>query len=141
MRRSMARQVAGGAVVSVAIAAASMATVAVGTAKADTGTTAAAACSSAIPTNCVGTGAAGRALLVGTGVNFPTLSTPSTLSTLSTLPTLQPLFGPGGLLIGNGLDALAINPGCTSDCVGGNGGLLFGNGGAGAFGGAGGNAG
>src|SRR5690606_29610890 len=49
------------------------------------------------------------------------------------------LIGPGGLLIGNGVDA-------TSNCVvaacrGGNGGILFGNGGAGANGGAGGNAG
>ena len=51
------------------------------------------------------------------------------------------LVGPGGSLIGNGLDALEIDPNCTSNCAGGNGGLLFGNGGAGAFGGPGGNAG
>ena len=49
------------------------------------------------------------------------------------------LIGPGGLLIGNGTDAL---PDCKGDaCNGGNGGLLFGNGGAGANGGTGGNAG
>ncbi|MGV0794087.1 hypothetical protein [Mycolicibacterium sp. XJ1819] len=50
-----------------------------------------------------------------------------------------PIIGPGGWLIGNGLSADAN---CTgSDCDGGNGGLLFGNGGAGANGGKGGNAG
>lgn len=50
-----------------------------------------------------------------------------------------PIIGPGGWLIGNGLNA---DPNCTgSDCNGGNGGLLFGNGGAGANGGRGGNAG
>src|SRR5262245_25019488 len=78
MRRPIATQIAGGAAISVAFAAAAMATVAVDTAKADTGTTAA-ACSSATPTDCAGTGAAGRALLVGTGVN------------LAALPTLTPL--------------------------------------------------
>ena len=51
------------------------------------------------------------------------------------------LVGPGGLLIGNGLDALEIDPTCTSNCAGGNGGLLLGNGGAGAYGGKGGDAG
>src|SRR5262245_39318099 len=131
MRRPMATQIAGGAAISVAFAAAAMATVAVDTAKADTGTTAAAACSSATPIDCVGTGAAGRALLVGTGVNVAALPT-------AALPTL---FGPGGMLIGNGLDALELDPDCTANCVGGNGGILFGNGGNGAFGGQGGNAG
>src|SRR5689334_1502309 len=127
MRRPMAMQIAGGAAISVAFAAAAMATVAVDTAKADTGTTASATCSSATPTaDCIGSGAAGRALLLGTGVNFPGGPT---------------LFVPGGLLIGNGLDALELDPGCTANCVGGNGGILFGNGGDGAFGGKGGNAG
>ena len=46
---------------------------------------------------------------------------------------LRPIIGPGGWLIGDGLDATA---GCTGDaCNGGNGGLLWGNGGDGANGG------
>ncbi|MET0900021.1 MAG: hypothetical protein ABWY45_19090, partial [Mycobacterium sp.] len=50
----------------------------------------------------------------------------------------QPAFGPGGWLIGNGLDAPAD---CEGDaCNGGNGGALWGNGGNGANGGKGGNA-
>ena len=53
----------------------------------------------------------------------------------------RPIFGRGGWLIGDGLDALEIDPDCTANCHGGNGGLLGGNGGAGAFGGNGGNAG
>ena len=51
------------------------------------------------------------------------------------------IIGPGGFLIGDGLDALEIDPTCTSLCRGGNGGLLGGSGGDGAFGGDGGNAG
>ena len=51
------------------------------------------------------------------------------------------IFGPGGCLFGDGLDALEIDPTCTSLCRGGNGGLLGGSGGDGAFGGDGGNAG
>ena len=50
-------------------------------------------------------------------------------------------IGSGGWLIGDGLDALVLNPRCTTDCPGGNGGLFGGSGGDGAFGGAGGNAG
>ncbi|MGE2738063.1 PGRS repeat-containing protein, partial [Mycolicibacterium vaccae] len=51
----------------------------------------------------------------------------------------RPMFGPGGWLGGDGLDAAAD---CTGTaCNGGNGGLLFGNGGKGANGGIGGNAG
>ncbi|MCV7063339.1 hypothetical protein H7I76_29365 [Mycolicibacterium vaccae] len=45
-------------------------------------------------------------------------------------PAAIRLFGPGGLLIGDGLDALARDPSCTAGCLGGNGGLLWGNGGA-----------
>ena len=54
---------------------------------------------------------------------------------------MPPIIGPGGWLIGDGLDA---DPGCevgSDDCNGGNGGLLWGNGGDGANGGDGGNAG
>ena len=51
----------------------------------------------------------------------------------------QPLVGPGGSIIGNGLDADPDT--CDTHCGGGNGGLLLGNGGAGANGGRGGNAG
>ena len=54
---------------------------------------------------------------------------------------LPPIIGPGGFLFGDGLDALEIDPNCTANCNGGNGGLLWGNGGDGAFGGTGGNAG
>ncbi|MGB3481954.1 MAG: hypothetical protein WBB07_07005 [Mycobacterium sp.] len=50
-------------------------------------------------------------------------------------PVLPPTFGPGGWLIGDGLDVLEIDPTCTVDCRGVNAGLLFGNGRAGAFGG------
>ena len=50
-------------------------------------------------------------------------------------------IGPGGWLIGDGLSAFEIYPLCTADCRGGNGGLLGGSGGDGAFGGDGGNAG
>lgn len=52
---------------------------------------------------------------------------------------LRPLFGPGGLLIGNGLNAAADCTGAA--CNGGDGGLLWGFGGNGANGGAGGKAG
>ena len=59
------------------------------------------------------------------------------------LPALaiRPIIGPGGWLIGDGLDALALDPDCEANCNGQDGGLLWGNGGAGAFGGNGGNAG
>src|SRR6478735_6602485 len=50
-------------------------------------------------------------------------------------------IGSGGWLIGDGLDALVLNPDCLSECRGGNGGLFGGSGGDGAFGGNGGNAG
>ena len=39
---------------------------------------------------------------------------------------VPPAIGPGGWLIGNGLDALEIDPGCLDACDGGNGGLLWG---------------
>ena len=50
----------------------------------------------------------------------------------------QPLVGPGGSVIGNGIDA---DPNCAKSCDGGNGGFVLGNGGNGANGGKGGNAG
>ena len=53
---------------------------------------------------------------------------------------LPPLIGPGGFLIGDGLDA-AARLRRRRHCNGGNGGLLWGNGGDGANGGTGGNAG
>ena len=65
--------------------------------------------------------------------------TPTVLAAAS--PTAFAIFGPGGFLFGDGLDALEIDPTCTSLCRGGNGGLLGGSGGDGAFGGDGGNAG
>ena len=49
------------------------------------------------------------------------------------------LIGPGGLLIGNGEDADPLT--CGTSCDGGRGGLLLGNGGKGANGGRGGDAG
>lgn len=52
----------------------------------------------------------------------------------------RPMFGPGGWLIGDGLDALVLDPSCTSLCNGQSGGLFGGNGGDGAFGGVGGSA-
>ncbi|MCV7060676.1 hypothetical protein H7I76_09365, partial [Mycolicibacterium vaccae] len=51
---------------------------------------------------------------------------------------VRPMIGTGGWLIGHGLDAAADCAGAA--CNGGNGGLLFGNGGSGANGGAGGRA-
>ncbi|MGH3677951.1 MAG: hypothetical protein ACRDU5_19900, partial [Mycobacterium sp.] len=54
---------------------------------------------------------------------------------------LPPIIGPGGWLIGDGFDALEIDPDCTANCNGGNGGLLWGSGGDGAFGGDGGDGG
>ena len=54
-------------------------------------------------------------------------------------PALRPMFGDGGWLIGNGLDAVE---GCEgAACNGGNGGLLGGDGGNGLHGGKGGDAG
>ena len=64
-----------------------------------------------------------------------------TFATLGAGPLAILGIGSGGWLIGDGLDALVLNPLCESACVGGNGGLLGGSGGDGAFGGAGGNAG
>ena len=52
---------------------------------------------------------------------------------------MRPLFGPGGRLGGDGLDAAENCEG--SACNGGNAGLLWGNGGDGAQGGTGGNGG
>lgn len=64
---------------------------------------------------------------------------PTALAAASIAGPPRPIVGPGGWLIGNGLDAPED---CTgSACNGGNGGLLFGNGGHGANGGNGGNAG
>lgn len=65
----------------------------------------------------------------------------ASLAIAKVTPATPNLIGPGGLLIGDGLDALTIDPSCVADCKGGNGGLLWGSGGAGAYGGAGGNAG
>ena len=50
------------------------------------------------------------------------------------------MIGDGGLLWGNGLDGLIIDPTCTALCNGGNAGFFGGNGGNGAYGGNGGNA-
>lgn len=57
---------------------------------------------------------------------------------VSDIFSARPLFGPGGLLIGDGVSATAD---CTGDtCNGGDGGIFFGNGGDGANGGTGGRA-
>ena len=80
------------------------------------------------------------------GCSGPGGSTPTPLAAASLdvgalqLGGLPPLIGPGGFLFGDGLDA---DPGLRTgaDCNGGNGGLLWGNGGDGANGGTGGNAG
>lgn len=69
----------------------------------------------------------------------PSVFGPAALPLFTPTGAFLGLIGPGGLLIGNGIDAAA---GCTgAACNGGNGGFLFGNGGAGANGGVGGNAG
>ena len=81
-------------------------------------------------------GAATSRDLFGSSVSAPI---PNALAAaLVSTDSQQPLVGPGGSIIGNGIDA---DPNCTTDCDGGNGGLLLGNGGAGANGGKGGNAG
>ena len=70
--------------------------------------------------------------LSGAGVSTPT---PNALAAApASAAGSQPLVGPGGSLIGDGLDAPAD---CTGGdtCNGGNGGLLWGNGGNGANGG------
>jgi collagen type III alpha len=132
----VARRVGGGAALSAVLAAGAMATLGIGTAKADAGTVPL-TCSPSAETFCGlftgSTGAAATLLLQPVQPNVTALLVDSGSS--------LKLFGPGGMLIGNGLDALTLDPDCTANCVGGNGGLLFGNGGAGAYGGAGGNAG
>ncbi len=81
-------------------------------------------------------GAATSRDLFGSSVSAPI---PNALAAaLVSADSQQPLVGPGGSIIGNGIDA-DLN--CTTSCDGGNGGLLFGNGGAGKNGGKGGNAG
>ena len=61
----------------------------------------------------------GDGSLFGAGVG-------ATANALGTFDALDPLnlVGPGGLLIGNGLDGQSCPPGCTEKCDGGNGGLL-----------------
>ena len=81
-------------------------------------------------------GAATSRDLFGSSVSAPI---PNALAAaLVSADSQQPLVGPGGSIIGNGIDA---DPNCTTSCDGGNGGLLLGNGGAGKNGGKGGNAG
>ena len=64
---------------------------------------------------------------------------PTPLALASANPVLRPIIGPGGWLIGNGLDAAEDCEG--NACRGGDGGLLWGNGGDGRYGYDGGNAG
>ena len=81
-------------------------------------------------------GAATSRDLFGSSVSAPI---PNALAAaLVSADSQQPLVGPGGSIIGNGIDA-DLN--CTTNCDGGNGGRLLGNGGKGANGGKGGNAG
>ncbi|MGB7507598.1 MAG: hypothetical protein WA965_19460, partial [Mycobacterium sp.] len=63
------------------------------------------------------------------------------LGAVTQVTAMRPAIGPGGWLIGDGLDALDLDPDCTVNCRGGSGGLLSGNGGDGAFGGVGGSGG
>ncbi|MGB7508750.1 MAG: hypothetical protein WA965_25360, partial [Mycobacterium sp.] len=124
----MARRFAGGAVFSAAMAVGAMATVGVATAEADTETHV---------VSCMPTAGQSCDPFAGAGpgaVQYSALAVDDQASALR-------LFGPGGFLIGNGLDALDLDPDCTANCAGGNGGLLWGSGGAGALGGAGGSAG
>ena len=73
----------------------------------------------------------------GSSVSAPT---PNALAAaLASRNSRQPLVGPGGSIIGNGLDADPAT--CGTNCDGSNGGLLLGNGGAGANGGTGGDGG
>ena len=58
--------------------------------------------------------------------------------TITVKVTLRPMFGRGGWLLGDGRDALELNPNCKSMCNGEDGGLWGGNGGSGAQGGNGG---
>lgn len=71
----------------------------------------------------------GGARLIGQG------GSPTPTALAAQLPQVPPLIGPGGWLIGDGLDALEIDPTCIANCRGGNGGLLWGNGGDGGNGG------
>ena len=73
----------------------------------------------------------GGSLFGSSGFATPT---PTALAAASLFPGLPPIIGPGGWLIGDGLDADPLT--CTAPCDGGNGGLLWGNGGDGALGGA-----
>src|SRR5690242_11372238 len=70
----------------------------------------------------------------------PATPTPTGLAAaLTEIGAGRPIIGPGGWLIGNGLDAAVDCSGAA--CNGGDAGILFGNGGKGANGGTGGNAG
>ena len=76
---------------------------------------------------------------VGGQIGSGAARVPTALASVSVSGPIRPIVGPGGWLIGNGLNAPEDCSG--SECNGGNGGLLFGNGGNGANGGSGGNAG
>ena len=93
------------------------------------------------PLDCLFNPASCGGLIGSAGSPTPTALAAASPSPFGIFGNLRPIIGPGGWLIGDGLDALEIDPTCTSLCQGGNGGLLGGSGGAGAFGGAGGNAG
>ena len=111
----------------------------VGTGTGSTGTAQAAPCTvSDILCQVTGAGSelvgGGDGSLFGAGVG-------ATANAFGVFDALGPLnlVGPGGVLIGNGVDAADDCTGAA--CNGGNAGLLFGNGGAGKNGGTGGNAG
>ncbi|KKF01489.2 hypothetical protein WN67_13365, partial [Mycolicibacterium obuense] len=130
-RRALAKRLAGGAAVNAALAAGALVTMGTATAEADT-TPTSVTCTPSDGADCPS--AFGPAVHSVGGVG------PRALTLDEAGPAIR-LFGPGGVLIGNGLDATALDPSCTAGCVGGNGGLLWGSGGAGAYGGDGGKAG
>ncbi len=128
-RTAVVGRVAGGAAVSAFLAAGAIAAFGVDTAQADTG---------ALGLTCAPNN--GTTCDLVTGGSDPGGPLGASVVLLNPSASFR-LIGPGGWLIGNGLDALELDPNCTANCVGGNGGFFFGSGGAGAYGGAGGNAG
>ena len=91
------------------------------------------------PASCAPLGGLGG--LIGDAGSLTTLASAFAIPGVDTNAIFFGAIGSGGWLIGDGLSALELNPDCTANCVGGNGGLLGGSGGDGAFGGDGGNAG
>ena len=131
-RNRAAKRFAGGAVLSAAIAGGAFAAGPLaGLAGLDdvgsTGTAQAAPCVTGLFCDFVN----GSSALFGGSVGFATGATTALTAPFAAVLPLN-LIGPGGLLIGDGLDAPADCNGGSISCDGGNGGLLFGSGGKGA---------